>query len=390
MAKRRFDVIIVGGGVMGAAIAYHLLKEGIDGKVAILEKDPTYEYATTPRSAGGVRQQFTSEINIRIGLFCLERFLRFDEEMEVEGEPAHADFKQVGYLFLANEENFPSLKTYHQLQKALGAEVELLGPDGIKEVFPPLNVEGVVGGSWGPEAGYVDPYGVLQGYLRKARSLGLTYLHEEVVELLREGGRMRGVKTKRGEVIEGGCVVLTAGAWSGELAKTAGISLPVEPLPRMAYCFRPAERFSGSIPMIIDPNDLYFRGETGGLVLTGKSREEVPGFRFQWDRDFFFEEIWPSLAKWVPSFERLRLIRGWCGLYEMCSWDRNGLVGEYPGIEGLFLATGFSGHGLQQAPAVGQCMAELILTGTYRSLDLSPLDVGRIFRGVKVEEEGIV
>lgn len=390
MPKRSFDVIIVGGGVMGASIAYHLLKDNFDGEVAILEKDPTYEYATTTRSAGGVRQQFTSEINIRIALFCLERFLRFDEEMEVDGDPARAEFKQVGYLFLATEENFEKLQRHYQVQKGLGVEVEFLGAEEVEKLFPLLNGEVLIGGLWGPKGGYTDPYGVLQGYLRKAKSLGGIYLHEEAAELVREEDRITGVKTKKGEVIEGGCVVLAAGAWSGELAKTAGISLPVEPLPRMAYCFDPAEKFPGNIPMVIDPQDLYFRGETGGLVITGKPKEEIPGFRFQWDRDFFLKEIWPSLAKWVPSFERLRLLRGWCGLYEMCSWDKNGLVGKYPGVEGLFVATGFSGHGLQQAPAVGQCTAELILSGKYRSLDLSPLDVERIFKGMKVVEEGIV
>lgn len=390
MGRRSFDVLIVGGGVMGCSIAYHLLKDGLDGEIAILERDPTYEFATTPRSAGGVRQQFSTEINIRIGLFSLERFERFDEEMEVDGEPAHAEFRQRGYLFLADHGNWEALQRQYQLQRSLGAQVELLSPEKVLDIVPDLNVEGLKGASWGPKAGYTDPYGVLQGYLRKARSLGATYIHAEVVELLRRESRLWGVRTGDGQVVEAGCVVLAAGAWAGELAAKGGIEIPVEPHPRMAYCFDPAEKFNYDLPLVIDPKDLYFRHESGRQVLTGKSRPERPGFRFQWDREFFMEEIWPGLYRWMPVWERLRLIRGWAGLYEMCTWDKNALLGAYPGLEGLFVAVGFSGHGLQQAPAVGQGLSELIRTGSYQSLDLSPLDVGRIFTGRKVMEEGVV
>lgn len=390
MARKVFDIMIVGGGVMGASIAYHLLKEGFRGSLALVERDPSYEFATTPRSAGGVRQQFSTEINIRIGLFSLERFLEFEEEMEVLGEKAHIDFRQRGYLFLGDQRNWDSLQRQIVLQRALGVDVRSLGPEEVRDLVPGLSTDGLLGASWGPKAGYLDPYGVLQGYLRKAKALGAHYIHAEVARLLRKGDRIWGVETTKGEAIESGIVVLAAGAWSGEISRTAGVEIPVVPVPRMAYCFDPKEKPSRPLPMVIDPEDLYFREETGGTILTGKSRDEKPGFRFGWDREFFTETIWPCLARWVPSFESLRLLRGWTGLYEMCTWDRNGLVGHYPGAEGLVVATGFSGHGLQQAPAVGQCIAELILYGGYKSLDLSPLDVGRIFRGVKVEEEGIV
>lgn len=390
MDPKGFDVIIVGGGVIGSSVAYHLLRDGLDGTVAILERDPSYEFATTPRSAGGVRQQFSTEINIRIGLFSLERFQRFDEEMEVDGEPAHAEFRQRGYLFLADERNWARLKEHSRLQRSLGVQVELLGPEEVQEIVPHLRVEALSGASWGPEAGYTDPYGVLQGYLRKARSLGVHYIHAEVVELLKGESRIWGIRTSTGEVMQAGCVVMAAGAWSGDLAANSGIYLPVEPHPRMAYCFDPAEKFPYDLPLVIDPEDLYFRHESGKRILTGKPREEAPGYRFQWDRDFFTNEIWPGLYRWVPAWEKVKLVRGWAGLYEMCSWDRNALLGAYPGLDGLFVAVGFSGHGLQQAPAVGQGLSDLIRTGRYESIDLSPLDVGRIFRGEKVVEEGVV
>lgn len=390
MIRKGLDVLIVGGGVMGSSIAYHLLKDGLDGTVGILERDPTYEFATTPRSAGGVRQQFSSEINIRIGLFSLKRFEQFDQEMEVDGDPAHAEFRQRGYLFLADQRNWESLKRQSEMQKALGACVELLEPSQVLEILPDLKTENLLGASWGPKAGYTDPYGVLQGYLRKAKSLGARYIQADVTKLLRKGSRIIGVRTKENQVLEAGCVVLAAGAWSGDLAATAALKIPVEPHPRMVYCFDPALKFDYDLPLVIDPEDLYFRHESGKQILTGKSREEKPGYRFDWDRDFFMNEIWPALYGWVGAFERIKLLRGWAGLYEMCTWDRNGLLGKYPGLDGFFLAAGFSGHGLQQAPAVGQGLSELIRIGRYESLDLSPLNVGRIFTGERVMEEQVV
>lgn len=390
VARNRFDVIVVGGGVMGCSIAYNLLNDELGGTVAILEKDPTYEFSTTTLSVGGVRQQFSTEINIRIGLFSIERFERFDEEMAVEGEPAYAEFRQRGYLFLGDQTNWEAMQRHHQLQRRLGAQVELIIPEQVRDIVPDLNVEGLLGASWGPRAGYTDPYGVLQGYLRKARHLGAHYIHAEVAEILREGSRVTGVCTTAGDLLQGGTVVIAAGPWAAQVAATAGVELPVDPVPRMVYCFDPAEKFDYDLPLVIDPEDLYFRHESGKQILTGKARPEEPGFRFDWDKEYFMNDLWPRLARWVISFERLKLIRGWAGLYEVCRWDQNALLGAYPGVEGLYVAAGFSGHGLQQAPAVGKGLSELIRLGRYEGIDLSPLAVDRLFEGRKVLEEGVV
>jgi glycine/D-amino acid oxidase-like deaminating enzyme len=390
MSRRSFDVVIVGGGVMGSSIAYHLMRDGLNGTVAILEKDPTYEFATTPRSAGGARQQFSTEINIRIGSYGIGVFERFDEEMAVDGEPAHAEFRRRGYLFLGDERNWDALQRHHGLQRALGADVDLLSPREVQGIVPHLDVARLRGASWGKRAGYMDPYGVLQGYLRKARSLGAHYAQEQVVELLRRGDRMVGVRCASGHRIEGRAIVIAAGAWASEVAASAGILLPIDPVPRMAYCFDPWEKFDYDLPLVIDSEGLYFRHESGRQILTGRARPEEPGFRFDWDRQYFLEDIWPRLACWVPSFERLKLIRGWAGLYAMCRLDQNALIGAYPGIEGLYVAGGFSGHGLQQAPAVGNGISELIRLGRYETMDLSPLGLDRIFNNRRVLEEGVV
>jgi FAD-dependent oxidoreductase domain-containing protein 1 len=387
---RGYDVLIIGGGVIGGSIAYHLLNDGFDGTVALLEKDPSYEFAGTTRSAGGIRQQFSTEVNIRIGLYGLQAFRRFDEEMAVDGEPAHAEFRERGYLFLADERNWAVLQRLRAVQSAVGAQVELLSPDQVARIFPHLDCERIAGGSWGPQAGYMDPHGVLHGYLRKARALGAAYLHAECSAVLLHGGRAAGVRTVAGEVIEGRNVVIAAGAWAGSLGVASGIELPIDPIPRMVYWFDPAEKFDYDLPLVIAPDGLWLRHEAAKQIITGRSRPENPAICFDWDREYFMEDLWPRLAHWVPSLERLKLQRGWTGLYAMSRHDQNALVGPYPGVEGLFVAGGFSGHGLQQSPAVGKGLSEMIRLGRYETIDLGPLSIERLITGQKVLEEEVV
>jgi glycine/D-amino acid oxidase-like deaminating enzyme len=235
----------------------------------------------------------------------------------------------------------------------------------------------------------MDPHGVLQGYRRKAEFLGAHYIHAEVVEILRREDRVQGVRTSKGEVLESRVVVIAAGPWAAEVGKMAGIELPVEPSRQMVFYFNPMEKFSYNLPFVFTPRGQWFRHESGRQIVTGKHRSDGPGFRFDWDRKVFEEELWPGLAQSVPSFDRLKLIRGWGGLYEENTLDSNALLGSYPGLDGLYVAVGFSGHGLMQSPAVGKGMSELIRTGGYERIDLSPLNVGRLFTGRRVFEEAV-
>lgn len=383
------DIIIIGGGVIGSSLAYHLLRDGLDGSVAVLEKDPTYKYASTALSAGGVRQQFSTRVNIEIGLYSIEAIERFDEEMAVDGEKANAGYRPVGYLFLGGENNWETLKKQYELQKGLGVEVELWAPGDVKRQFPGLNVESLLGGSFGRRAGYTDPYGILQGYIRKAKSLGAQFIHDEVIEILRPGDRVIGLKTAKGERIMGQAVVIAAGPWAAEVGAMAGVELPVDPSPKMVFHFDPAEKFDYVAPFFFGPHGHWCRPETGGQFISGKDREAAAGFRFEWDRQYFEDEVWPELARLVPSFERLKLLRGWGGLYEVNRLDHNALLGAYPGVEGLYVAVGFSGHGLMQAPAVGKGMSELIRTGRYETIDLTSLGADRIFTGRRIIEEAV-
>ena len=383
------DVVIIGGGVMGSSLAYHLLRDGLDGSVAIVEKDPTYKYASTSLSAGGVRQQFSTKVNIDICLYSIGAMERFDEELAVEGEKAHAEFRRVGYLFLGGENNWGILKKQYDLQKSLGVDVELLSPEDIKKMIPDMDTKGLLGGSFGPRAGYTDPHGILQGYLRKAKSLGARYIHDEVTAILRQGDRVTGVKTAKGERIDGRAVVIAAGPWAAEVGAMAGVELPVDPSPRMVFHFDPSRKFDYTPPFFFGPHGHWCRPETGGQFISGVNQEVEPGFRFEWDRQFFEDEVWPELARLVPAFESLRLLHGWGGLYEVNRLDHNALLGAYPGVEGLYVAVGFSGHGLMQSPAVGNGMSELIRTGRYETIDLTPLGADRIFTGRRVVEEAV-
>jgi len=386
-----FDVIIIGGGVMGSSLAYHLANDGFKGRIAVLEKDPTYERASTTLSVGGIRRQFSTEVNIRICQYSLSFYKEFGERMEVEGERPEIDFKPRGYLFLGNEKNWPLLVKHQAFQRSLGVETQLLNIDETLRIIPDLNTEDLVGSSFSPGDGYMDPHGVLQGFVKKAKHLGVHYIHEEVMEILRKGDHIEGVKTRDGTIYFSSIIVNAAGPYASEVGRMVGIEIPVVPVRRMVYLFKPPRLFEYNLPLTIDTSGVYFLHETGRQILTGKSRlEEPPGINFTWERSYFNEVIWPLIAHRVPLFNELKLMSGWAGLYEINQWDSNGIIGNHPEISGFFMAVGFSGHGFQQAPAVGKALSELIRLGRYQTVDVSPLGFGRILEGEKVLEEEVV
>jgi glycine/D-amino acid oxidase-like deaminating enzyme len=389
--SRTFDIIIIGGGIMGSSIAYHLANDGFRGRIAVFEKDPTYERASTTLSVGGIRRQFSTEVNIRICQYSLSFYKEFGEKMEVEGERPEIDFKPRGYLFLGNEKNWPLLVKHQVFQRSLGVETQLLNIDETLRIIPDLNTDDLVGSSFSPGDGYMDPHSVLQGFVKKAKHLGVHYINEEVKEILRRGDRMEGVKTRDGTIYFSSIMVNAAGPYAGEVGRMAGIEIPVVPVRRMVYLFKPARLFEYNLPLTIDTSGVYFLHETGRQILTGKSRlEEPPGVNFTWDRSYFNEVIWPLIAHRVPLFNELKLMSGWAGLYEINQWDSNGIIGNHPGVSGFFMAAGFSGHGFQQAPAVGKAMSELIRLDRYETIDVSPLNYERVLTGKLVIEEEVV
>jgi glycine/D-amino acid oxidase-like deaminating enzyme len=276
------------------------------------------------------------------------------------------------------------------LQRSLGCRVDWFSPQEIKAHFPLYNVAGLAGATFGPDDGHFDAHAFLMGYRSKARSLGAAYLHDEVVAIETSGDRVGGVQLKSGKQMTAKFVVNCAGAWAAEIARSAGIDLPVQPVKRQVFALDTKVKPANPLPLTVLPSGLYFRSETGGLILLGKSMEEDPvGFDFSWDDKRFMDLLWPELADFVPAFDTLKLIRGWAGLYAVNTLDGNAILGEWPELKGLFLANGFSGHGLQQGPAVGRYLAELI-TGRTPTLDLSKFSPERILERRPLSESGLV
>jgi FAD-dependent oxidoreductase domain-containing protein 1 len=390
MGRAYYDVIIVGGGIMGCSTAYNLLKRDNTLQVAVVEMDPSYSRASTTLSMANIRIQFSLKENIQVSQYAFDILDRFEEDMAVEDEAPCIAFHREGNLFLVDERGRSTAEKALSLQQSLGCSVTWWSPEEIKGRYPLYEPSPFAGGTFGPLDGHLDAYAVLMGYKGKARSMGVSFIHGEVAEILTAAGRVTGVKLASGGKMTSPFVVNCAGAWAARVGKTAGLQLPVEPVKRQVFVLATAVKPEGPLPLTVLPSGLYFRTETGGLILLGKSMEEDPvGFHFTWDDKRFREVLWPELAAFVQAFDTLKLVRGWAGLYAVNTLDGNAILGEWPELAGFFLANGFSGHGLQQGPAVGRYITELIL-GQTPSLDLSVFGPERILENKPLSEAGLV
>jgi FAD-dependent oxidoreductase domain-containing protein 1 len=389
-----FDVVIVGGGIMGSSIAYWLAANpDFSGRVAVIEKDPTYQYSTTARSNSCIRMQFSTAINVAISRFGIQFIKNLPDYLSVDGDSPDIAFREFGYLFLATTDSEREvLLKNHELQRRCGVEdvVALSGPE-LGARFPWMNVEGVTCATLGlrNEGGF-DPYSLLQGFKRKARSLGVNYLHDEVTGMTRVNRRVTEVHTKNGK-ISCGVVVNCAGAWARGVGSMAGIEIPVHPRPRSVFVFTCPTSIP-DLPLIIDPDGFYVRVDGPQFICGMKPPAEldVNSHDFEVDYSWFDEELWPRLARWVPAFESVKMVRAWVGHYEYNTFDRNALLGPHPEVDNLLFCNGFSGHGMQQSPAVGRGISELIVHGRYTSLDLSDFSVGRWVANRPIIEEYVV
>ncbi len=372
---------------MGCATAYYLLKFDPKLKVAMLEMDPTYERASTPLSDGNTRIQFNIKENIQMSQYGLEVLKTFAEEMEVNGEKPDPAFRQQGNLFVLDEASKDESHEGLLLQRSLGCEVEWLNPDGVKKHFPMYNLNGCVAGTFGPHDGTMSPMGVLDGYKKKATALGAKYMQAQVVEILRKGNQVTGVKLTSGEILNSNIVMNAAGAWAASIAKTAGVVMPVLPTKRQVTIVETNIHPENVLPVLFLPSGLYVIHEGEGLYMIGKSFPDdyVGTDNFTWERNTFEEKVWHELVEYIPEFDRLKILRGWAGLYEVNTLDGNAILGEWPELRGFFLANGFSGHGFQQAHAVGRYIAELML-GKTPTLDLSVFSPQRILDNKPVFE----
>ena len=390
MGSQAFDVVIAGGGIMGSSTAYYLTRKDKRLKVAVVEKDPTYARASTTLSMSNVRIQFSLKENIQISQYAFEVLKSFEDDMEVDGIRPKVSFRQEGNLFLVPPEAEKTAREAFELQRRLGCRIEWWSNEEIRRHYPLYHTEGLVGGTFGPDDGHIDAYAALMGYKKKARSRGVVYFDDEVVALEQSAGSVRGVKLGKHGGLSAPCVVNCEGAWASQLTDSVGIKLPVVPTKRQVFVLDTAVKPAGPLPLTVLPSGLYFRTETGGVILLGKSMPEDPsGFDFTWDEKRFMEILWPELAEFVPAWESLKLVRGWAGLYAVNTLDHNAILGEWPELKGFYLANGFSGHGLQQAPAVGRYISELI-RGERPSLELAIFTPQRILENKPISEGGIV
>ena len=391
--SRKFEVVIVGGGVIGSSAAYFLATErSFGGSVAVIERDATYAEAATPRSAGGIRQQFSTPENVLISAFGASFIKSAKEHLAVGADEPDLQFREGGYLFLATGAGLETLIANQQLQRQLGAETQLLNPKELSGTFPWLNCSDLAGGSFGPRnEGWLDPYSLLQAFRRKARALGVTYLQDEVTGIDISQNRVRSVSLRSGEAIECGAVINCAGVNAWRIAAWAGLDLPVRPRKRLVYVFDCREELTG-VPLTIDPSGVWVRPE-GANFICGVSPEEdsdPDSTDFEIEYGLFEETIWPTLAHRVPAFEAIKLIRAWAGHYDYNVFDQNVIIGAAPHVPNFLMANGFSGHGLQQSPAIGRALSELVTFGAFRTLDLRRFGYDRVLSGRAIREANVV
>lgn len=400
--KDTYDVVIVGGAVMGSSIAYFLsANHDFKGSVLVVERDPTYAKASTSLSASAVRLQYSNPVNVEISKFGSAFIRNFATLMQVGDDKPDLGFHPGGYLFLAaTPSQEQTLRENHEVQKAHGADVVLWGPDELAKALPHLNVDDIRLASYGRSGeGWFNNTGLMNGFRNKARAQGVDYVTDEVVAIGRTGNRVNSVTLKSGAVVKAGTIVNASGPRGGRTARMAGIELPVEPRKRTLFVFDCATSPEGTarindgrVPLVIDSTGVHCRPE-GRYFLVGAVPEDdaAPDYDdFEPGYSEFEDIIWPALVHRSKSFESIKVIRQWAGHYDYNTLDQNAVVGRHPEVSNFVFCNGFSGHGLQQSPAAGRAVSELIAHGAYRTLDLAELGYERIVAGRPFLEKAII
>jgi FAD-dependent oxidoreductase domain-containing protein 1 len=391
----RPSVVIVGGGVLGAATACFLARDH-GATVTVLERDPSHRQASSTLSASSIRQQFSTPINIALSQASIEFLRRVGDELAVDGERPAIGLVEAGYLYLASAGGEPRLRANQALQRAHGADIELLDAPALRARWPWLSTTGLALGAHGVRGeGWFDGPALHAAFSRKARACGARFVHADVLAFDATADRVHAVRDARGQAHAGDAVLVAAGAWSAPLAAALGLSLPVSAKKRDVFVLDSPARLPGC-PLIIDPSGVWLRPEGAGFIAGAPPRrignirdaDDLPLEAI--DHGLFDDVIWPTLAARIPALEALRVRSAWAGYYEMNAFDHNGVVGAVPGWTNAFIACGFSGHGMQHAPALGRALAQRIATGHYAGLDLTPLAAERLQRGEPLIEHNVI
>jgi sarcosine oxidase subunit beta len=382
--SRSADVVIIGGGIMGASTAYHLAKRGCRN-VVVLESGEMFGGGSTGLNAGGVRYQFSTAVNIELSKLSIGMMERFAEEMGQE-----VALRRCGYLFLLDSaDDMRRFRANVELQNRHGVPSEVLSADSIASLVPEVDLAGVIGGTWCPRDGLVDPHGLLQGYVTCARKLGVTLETRAPATAIEVGdGQLHRVVTPNG-AIDAPAVVIAAGPWSGQVASLAGLELPIQPIRRQIAVTNPIPGLRTDFPFVIDfSRALYFHREGAGILTGMSNRDEPPGFDTSVDEDWRLTHIENAVTR-LPMLAETELLAEWAGLYEVTPDDQP-ILGRLPHADGLFVVAGFSGHGLMHGPAAGLLLAEEILDGRAHTIDIDALRWSRFANGASAAEFNVV
>lgn len=389
-----YDVVIIGGAMYGASVAFHLVADpDFDGTVLVVERDPTYRFAATSHTNSCIRQQFSEPLNVQISQYGAEYILNFRALSGMADAP-DLRLHSFGYMYLADTPGFAAaLKATQQVQAALGAATRHMTTAQIAAAYPFYNLDGIVAGNHNPvNEGYFDGGTLFDWWKRGARRAGVTFVTDEVIGMSRDADRVTAVQLRSGAEVACGWVVNATGPRGARTAALAGIALPVEPRKRYTFIFQAETPLDRDLPLTIDPGGVHVRTD-GAYYMAGATPDHDPAVEpddFGFDQTIWMDKVWPAIATRIPAFERIRVVNEWVGHYDYNTLDQNAIVGPHPQIGNFICVNGFSGHGLQQSPAIGRGMAEWIVHGRYRTLDLSPLGYARIAANRPVIEKAII
>lgn len=392
-----YDVVIVGGAIFGSSVAWWLTQmPGFNGTVLVVERDPTYQFASTSHTNSCIRQQFTAAINIKVSQFGVEFIKNFRRFMGDDPEVPHLALHSFGYMYLADTPEFAqTLKQNQQVQVALGAHTRHLVREEIAAAYPFYQLDDILAANHNThDEGYFDGGTMFDWFKRMARRNGVEYIHDEVVAMTKsaDGTAITSVSLKSGSTVGCGTVVNASGPRALATAQMAGLSLPVEPRKRYTFIFDAAKPLDRDLPLTIDPSGVHFRTD-GKYYMAGCPPEDDPAVvydDFGFDHGLWENKVWPAVATRVPQLDQVKVINEWVGHYAYNVLDQNAILGRHSVVSNFVFLNGFSGHGLQQSPALGRGIAELITYGEYRSLDLSPFEYRRIETNQAMIEKAVI